>query len=62
LDLLIEDKVIVEIKSVDSIAPIHEAQLLSYLRLSEKKVGLIINFNVKVLRYGIRRLVNGSFS
>lgn len=62
LDLLIEDKVIVEIKSVDSIAPIREAQLLSYLRLSEKKVGLIINFNVKVLRYGIRRLVNGSFS
>ena len=62
LDLLIEDKVIVEIKSIDSIAPIHEAQLLSYLRLSEKKAGLIINFNVKVLRYGIRRLVNGSFS
>ncbi|HEY5270378.1 MAG TPA: GxxExxY protein [Anaerolineales bacterium] len=62
LDLLIDDKVIVEIKSVDSIAPIHEAQLLSYLRLSKKKVGLIINFNVKVLRYGIRRLVNGSFS
>jgi GxxExxY protein len=62
LDLLIDDKVIVEIKSIDSIAPIHEAQLLSYLRLSEKKVGLIINFNVKVLRYGIRRLVNGSFS
>ena len=62
LDLLIDDKVIVEIKSVDSIAPIHEAQLLSYLRLSKKKVGLIINFNVKVLRYGIRRLVDGSFS
>jgi GxxExxY protein len=62
LDLLIEDKVIVEIKSIDSIASIHEAQFLSYLRLSEKKVGLIINFNVKVLRYGIRRLVNGSFS
>ena len=53
---------LVEIKSIDSIAPIHEAQLLSYLRISEKKVGLIINFNVKVLRYGIRRLVNGSFS
>jgi GxxExxY protein len=62
LDLLIDDKVIVEIKSVDSIAPIHEAQLPSYLRLSKKKVGLIINFNVKVLRYGIRRLVDGSFS
>jgi GxxExxY protein len=61
LDLLVDDNVIVEIKSTDRIAPVHEAQLLSYLRLSQKKVGLLINFNVKVLRFGIRRLVNGSF-
>ena len=58
LDLLVEGAVIVEIKAVDRIAPIHEAQLLSYLRLSGCKVGLLLNFNVKVLKHGIRRLVN----
>lgn len=58
LDLLVEDKVIVEIKAVDQLLPVHEAQLLSYLRLSGCRVGLLINFNVKVLRSGIRRLVN----
>ena len=56
LDLVIEDEVIVEIKSVSSIAPIHEAQLLSYLKLSDYKVGLLINFNVKILKDGIRRM------
>lgn len=59
LDLLVNEKVIVEIKSVDSLASLHEAQLLSYLRLSEKKVGLLINFNVNMLKHGIRRLVDG---
>lgn len=58
LDLVVEDAVIVEIKAVDRLAPIHEAQLLSYLRLSGYKVGLLLNFNVRVLKYGIRRLVN----
>ena len=58
LDLLIEGKVIVEIKVVDRLAPIHEAQLLSYLKLSGCKVGLLINFNVKILKHGFRRLVN----
>jgi len=58
LDLLVEGAVIVEIKAVDALAPIHEAQLLSYLRLSGCKLGLLINFNVKVLKHGIRRLVN----
>ena len=58
LDLLIEDTVIVEIKSVDKLAPIHEAQLLSYLKLADKRVGLLINFNVQLLKHGIRRLVN----
>lgn len=58
LDLLVEDQAIVEIKAVDQLLPVHEAQLLSYLRLSGCHVGLLINFNGKVLRSGIRRLVN----
>ena len=56
VDLIVEDQVIVEIKSVTSLAPIHEAQLLSYLKLSNCKVGLLINFNVKILKEGIRRM------
>jgi GxxExxY protein len=56
LDLLVEDQVIIEIKSVHTIAPIHEAQLLSYLKLSDCKKGLLINFNVKLLKDGIRRM------
>ncbi|MDO8631795.1 MAG: GxxExxY protein [Phycisphaerales bacterium] len=59
IDLLVENVVVVELKTVDKILPIHEAQLLSYLKLSGCKVGLVINFNVVVLRDGIRRLVNG---
>jgi len=59
IDLLVEDMVIVELKVVDRLAPIHEAQLLSYLRLSGMPVGLLLNFNVTELRRGIRRLVNG---
>ena len=47
-----------EIKAVDMLTPVHEAQLLSYLKLSGRKVGLLINFNVKILKTGIRRLVN----
>jgi GxxExxY protein len=58
LDLLVEDIVIVEVKAVNGLEPIHEAQLLSYLKLSRCKVGLLINFNVKVLRDGIHRMVN----
>ena len=54
-DLVVEDQVIVEIKSVANIASIHEAQLLSYLKLSDCKYGLLINFNVKLLKEGIRR-------
>lgn len=59
LDLLVEDLVIVEVKSVDSLLAIHQAQLLSYLKLSEKRLGLLINFNVVRLKDGIKRLVNG---
>ncbi len=58
LDFLVEEVVVVEVKAVDRLAPIHQAQLLSYLKISGYPVGLLINFNVKVLRDGIRRVVN----
>ena len=58
IDLSVDDVVIVEIKSVDSLAPIHKAQMLSYLNLSGCQVALLINFNVKLLKQGIVRLVN----
>ncbi len=58
LDLVVEDQVIIEIKSVDALAPIHKAQLLSYLKLSGCKVGLLINFNVKILKDGVCRMVS----
>ena len=58
LDLLVEESVIVEIKAIERLAPIHEAQVMSYLRLTSCKVGLLLNFNVKLLKNGIRRLVN----
>jgi len=57
IDLLVEEQVVVELKAVERLEPIHEAQLLSYLKLSGCKVGLLINFNVKLLKNGIRRLV-----
>jgi GxxExxY protein len=58
LDLLVEEMVIIEIKAVDQLSPIHEARLLSYLKLSGCKVDLLINFNVKTLKDVIQRLVN----
>ena len=58
LDMLVEGTVVVEIKAVSRLEPVHEAQLLSYLKLSGCRLGLLINFNVKVLKNGIRRLVN----
>lgn len=58
MDLLVEDKIIVELKTVEAIAPIHEAQMLTYLKLRDMRVGLIINFNVRLLVDGIKRLVN----
>jgi GxxExxY protein len=59
LDILVEDAVIVEVKALEAILPVHEAQLLSYLKLSKKRVGLLLNFNVLHLRDGIRRRVCG---
>jgi GxxExxY protein len=58
IDLLVERKVIVEIKATEAVCSVHKAQLLSYLRLSGCKVGLLINFNVNLLRQGITRIVN----
>ncbi len=60
MDLLVERSVVVEVKSVEALAPIHEAQTLSYLRLSGCKLALLINFNVTVLKDGIRRFINGT--
>jgi GxxExxY protein len=56
IDLMVEDRV-VELKSIDSLAPIHEASVLTYLRLSGRRLGLLINFNVNVLKEGIRRYI-----
>lgn len=58
IDLLVDDKVIIEIKATDALLPIHEAQLLTYLKLANKHVGLLINFNVRSLKNGIKRMVN----
>ena len=58
IDLLVNDKVIVEVKSVDVLAPIHTAQILTYLKLKDLKLGLLINFNSVVVKDGIRRVVN----
>jgi len=58
LDILVENRLIVELKACESLQPIHEAQLLTYLKLTGIKVGLLINFNVPVLKEGIKRLVN----
>ena len=59
IDLLVENEIIVELKAVDTILPIHEVQLLTYLKLSNKKLGYLINFNVPVIKEGIRRKING---
>jgi GxxExxY protein len=59
IDLLVEDQVIVELKAADCLLPLHEAQLLSYLKLSGRKLGLLINFNSVHLRDSIKRMVNG---
>ena len=57
IDLLVEGRVVVELKSIEGLAPIHEAIILTYLRLSGHKIGLLINFNVTVLKDGVRRFI-----
>ena len=57
LDLIVEDKVVLELKAVKALEPIHEAQLLTYMKLTGSKVGLLINFNVPILKQGVKRMV-----
>ena len=58
VDIMVEDKVIVEIKSIEALADIHTAQVLTYLKLANRKIGLLINFNVSLLKDGIKRCIN----
>ena len=58
LDLLVENEIIIELKAVEKLLPIHEAQLISYLKLSDKRLGYLINFNVTLIKNGIKRKVN----
>ena len=60
IDILVENIIIIELKSVEIILPVHEVQLVTYLKLANKKLGLLINFNVPVLHEGIRRRINGT--
>jgi GxxExxY protein len=57
IDILVQDKIILELKSVDCFNPVHEAQMLTYMKFADKKIGLLINFNVTVLKNGIKRYV-----
>jgi len=58
IDILVEDEIVVELKSVEQLAPIHDAQMLTYLKFSNKKIGLLINFNVTLLKNGIKRFIH----
>ncbi len=57
IDFIVENDVIVELKSVDTLQPVHTAQLITYLKLTEKKLGLLINFNVPLLKQGFKRII-----
>ena len=57
-DLIVENKVIIEIKSIENIAPVHQKQLLTYLKLTNLKLGLLVNFNVDLIKHGLQRIVN----
>jgi GxxExxY protein len=59
VDLIVADKVIIEIKSIEALAPVHKKQLLTYLRLMNLRLGLLLNFNVELMKNGIQRVVNG---
>lgn len=62
IDLLVENKVVIELKSVENLTDVHLAQTLTYLKLGNFKLGLLINFNVSLLKYGIKRVINGSLN
>lgn len=57
IDLMVEDEIVVEIKAVETMIPIYEAQIITYLKLHQKNLGYLINFNVKLLKYGFKRIV-----
>jgi GxxExxY protein len=59
-DLIIDDKVIIELKSVEKVMPVHKKQLLTYLRLSDRKLGLLVNFGENLIKNGITRVINGN--
>jgi GxxExxY protein len=59
IDVLVENSILIEIKAVEKILPVHEAQVISYLKMSNLKLGILINFNVPVIKQGFRRFVNG---
>ncbi len=59
IDVLVENEIVLELKSVEVLLPVHEAQLVTYLKLADKRLGLLINFNVVLLKEGIRRRING---
>jgi len=58
MDLLVENEIVIELKAVEGLLPVHEAQIISYLKLADKRLGFLINFNVPLLKQGIRRFVN----
>ncbi|MNE94957.1 hypothetical protein D3C80_1929820 [compost metagenome] len=58
IDILVEKEIIIELKSVDTLLPVHEAQIISYLKLADKRMGFLINFNVPIIKNGFRRFVN----
>ncbi len=58
IDVLVEDTVIIELKSIEAFAPVHEAQILTYMKFANKTIGLLINFNVTLLKNGIKRYIN----
>jgi len=60
IDILVENKVVIELKSVEALNDVHLAQTLTYMKLGEYKLGLLINFNVTLLKYGIKRVINGA--
>ncbi|MBT3302596.1 MAG: GxxExxY protein [Bacteroidetes bacterium] len=62
IDILVEDEIIIELKAVEIMLPVHEAQLISYLKLANKKLGFLLNFNVDLIKNGIKRRINGYFS
>jgi len=62
IDLLVENEIIIELKAVEIVLPVHEVQLITYMKLADKKLGYLINFNVPIIKEGIKRKINGYFN